>query len=699
MASFDGSSSSSKSSKQNIPSNEVFNFDDCPTQESQHMTTILEDQTIEAEERSGSKTPKSEIFTKHFTKEIDVNGKSQAKCNYCPKSYQYKMGDGYGKYHKHLRKFHPQELGIDNKQTQITGFATSNLSLFRFSEERHRNELAKMIAIEHLSFSFGEKLGFKKYCQNSLNPQFKNVPRTTLRRTLKNIYNQGKKELIQLFSNLDSRVSICSDIWSDHWQVHSYMAITCHWIDNEWNIQKRVLAFRIFDESHNALNIFKMISIILGEYGLCKKVFSIGFDNASANTASIGELRDLCQPGLGGKFFHIRCACHILNLAVQDGLRALENHIKPIRKAISYLWAHPKLMKKWSTFCKVNGKNPKRFSRDVPTRWNSTFELLKESHNYSELLCAFFATNMTEILLHENNWIVCNKILEILSVFNDATYTLSGVYYPTTHLFLTEACNIVGCLNEAKNDDFLKQPIREMFRKWTNYYEHIPHIYLVASVFDPRVRLDGLHEYLSSYYEQIYGSENYAHDVSKKVFEVKELICSLYNEFFITYGDRFPTSILEPSSNTDNSLKRAVKIGDRILLERSKRQKGSPNTNTELESYLTTKFEHDDSSLTKQFKVLDWWKRKSENYPILSLIAKQILATPASTVAVEQAFSAGGSILDETRSRLSPESLEIQACVDDWTRAEYRQQEMEKDEEEEFNYTTDSSAVASNEDD
>ena len=66
---------------------------------------------------------------------------------------------------------------------------------------------------------------------------------------------------------------------------------------------------------------------------------------------------------------------------------------------------------------------------------------------------------------------------------------------------------------------------------------------------------------------------------------------------------------------------------------------------------------------------------------------------------MEQAFSAGGSILDETRSRLSPESLEIQACVDDWTRAEYRQQEMEKNEEEEFNYTTDSSAVASNEDD
>ena len=53
--------------------------------------------------------------------------------------------------------------------------------------------MAKMVAIKHLSFSFGEKLGFKKYCQNALNPQFKSVLRTILRWTLKNISNGGKK--------------------------------------------------------------------------------------------------------------------------------------------------------------------------------------------------------------------------------------------------------------------------------------------------------------------------------------------------------------------------------------------------------------------------------------------------------------------------------------------------------------------------
>ena len=82
------------------------------------------------------------------------------------------------------------------------------------------------------------------------------------------------------------------------------------------------------------------------------------------------------------------------------------------------MWAHPEVIKEWSTLCRANGKNRKRLSRDVPTYWNSTFELRNQSYKYSELLFAFFATNMTDIMLLENNWIVCNKILEVLTIFN-----------------------------------------------------------------------------------------------------------------------------------------------------------------------------------------------------------------------------------------------------------------------------------------
>lgn len=101
--------------------------------------------------------------------------------------------------------------------------------------------------------------------------------------------------------------------------------------------------------------------------------------------------------------------------------------------------------------------------------------------------------------------------------------------------------------------------------------------------------------------------------------------------------------------------------GDLKLMHRPKKQKAIGN-NSEIESCLTCDFEFDDSA---EFTILDWWKRHSGQHPILSLIAKQILATSCFTVVVEQTFSAGGRILDETRSRMTPESDEAQACLDD----------------------------------
>ncbi|KAK0603915.1 hypothetical protein LWI29_010072 [Acer saccharum] len=81
----------------------------------------------------------------------------------------------------------------------------------------------------------------------------------------------------------------------------------------------------------------------------------------------------------------------------------------------------------------------------------------------------------------------------------------------------------------------------------------------------------------------------------------------------------------------------------------------------------------------EEFDLQVWWKSHQQDYPILAIIAKQILGTPVSTVAMEQEFSAGGNILDPRRSAMSPQSLEIQACVDDWTKAKYRQQELQPD--------------------
>ena len=56
----------------------------------------------------------------------------------------------------------------------------------------------------------------------------------------------------------------------------------------------------------------------------------------------------------------------------------------------------------------------------------------------------------------------------------------------------------------------------------------------------------------------------------------------------------------------------------------------------------------------------------SNKYPILSLLAKDVLAVPASTVPSESAFSTGGRIIDPLRCSLSTSTVEALICPQSW---------------------------------
>ena len=90
-----------------------------------------------------------------------------------------------------------------------------------------------------------------------------------------------------------------------------------------------------------------ILKIIFEEYKIDNKIFAIGFNNTFNNTVAISQLIMLCNPYFSGQFFHQRCACHVLNLCVQNGLTLLHDHITSIRMPFHYLWKHPQVIKNW----------------------------------------------------------------------------------------------------------------------------------------------------------------------------------------------------------------------------------------------------------------------------------------------------------------------------------------------------------------
>jgi len=67
-----------------------------------------------------------------------------------------------------------------------------------------------------------------------------------------------------------------------------------------------------------------------------------------------------------------------------------------------------------------------------------------------------------------------------------------------------------------------------------------------------------------------------------------------------------------------------------------------------------------------KFDILKWWKDNSSKYPILSQIARDVLAIPVSTVASESAFSTSGRVIDPYRSSLAPNTVEALICTQQW---------------------------------
>nr|GEZ55540.1 zinc finger BED domain-containing protein RICESLEEPER 2 [Tanacetum cinerariifolium] len=76
------------------------------------------------------------------------------------------------------------------------------------------------------------------------------------------------------------------------------------------------------------------------------------------------------------------------------------------------------------------------------------------------------------------------------------------------------------------------------------------------------------------------------------------------------------------------------------------------------------------------FDILSWWKGRQSQFPVLSIMARDLLSVQASTVASKSAFSLSGRLLSIRRTRLTPAFLEMCICLKDHLDAQERIQHI-----------------------
>jgi hypothetical protein len=106
---------------------------------------------------------------------------------------------------------------------------------------------------------------------------------------------------------------------------------------------------------HTAEVICEQLYEALVEWNLDEKISTVTLDNCTTNDAvipilikKIGETKLLLEE----KLLHMRCAAHILNLIVKDGLEVIQPAIAKIRESIAFWTATPKRIEKFEKIAK-----------------------------------------------------------------------------------------------------------------------------------------------------------------------------------------------------------------------------------------------------------------------------------------------------------------------------------------------------------
>ncbi|KAJ4769779.1 Zinc finger BED domain-containing protein DAYSLEEPER [Rhynchospora pubera] len=326
--------------------------------------------------------------------------------------------------------------------------------------------------------------------------------RVTYRNEVLEIFKEKKDQLYCSLGSLSCRLSATMDLWTSR-QNKSYMCITVHFIDDNWSVQKRILRFLHSDGRHTGLNLCEEVMKNLFDWNIDGKMFSFTLDNDSANglcvANMISRLNDNQALYSSGKFFHVRCAAHIINLVVQVGINSIKKSIEGIRGAVNKIKNSPLLEEEFrKRATESNLDSTKGLSSDVSTRWNSTYLMLRDALYFRKAFKRMHSADPSRFadLQKDEMWDEVNALCKCLRIFHLITELFSGTSYPTSNLFFIKFSEIKLKIENWSNDRSVSiaNMALSMKIKFAKYWEKSNMILAIGCFLDPRYKMGLIEE-------------------------------------------------------------------------------------------------------------------------------------------------------------------------------------------------------------
>jgi hypothetical protein len=235
-------------------------------------------------------------------------------------------------------------------------------------------------------------------------------------------------------------------------------------------------------------------------------------------------------------------------------------------------------------------------------------------------------------------------------------------------------------LHNAEKDQNFRSIATPMKLKFLKYWENVPLLYSYAFILDHRAKMKGFFNMLELLAEHTRAT------YSSYYANVKTELYKLFNKYETKFGAAKSQRVAQPSAYS-GKIKQAW---GRIFRGRgvvgpgpshgcsssSSSPSSSPSTVSELLAYLDNDCV---TSYEESFDILLWWRDHKLTYPVLSIMARDIMSVFVSTVSSESCFSLTCRILEERRWRLLPDHVEMLTCIKDWELGSRREQHEAED--------------------
>nr|XP_054594486.1 zinc finger BED domain-containing protein 4-like [Nothobranchius furzeri] len=186
-------------------------------------------------------------------------------------------------------------------------------------------------------------------------------------------------------------VSITADMWTSL-NMEAYLALTCHYISDNMQLCTSVLGVKHFPQSHTADNLAQVKRGMMDDWAIKNKIRCLVTDAAPNMMAATRTLQ----------IRHSICIAHKLNL-------------------ISSTTAKEKLAQVQQQM----GRPTLKLVSEVPTRWNSTYQMLSRLHDEKEAVWVSLASPNRFNTLTADELNILREALLVLAPFHQATVELS----------------------------------------------------------------------------------------------------------------------------------------------------------------------------------------------------------------------------------------------------------------------------------